>query len=86
MIVYDLRRFGNTKAGEGPFSFVTDFHDFMPHLGLKSAYLLGLGLDGCIVRRFAFRYPERVDALLMVGAGGFCIDVEVTEDVDPGSF
>lgn len=45
-------------------------YDFMNHLGLKSAVLIGNSMGGHIGLIFTKDYPEKVDALILTGSSG----------------
>ena len=45
-------------------------NDFMNHLGLKSAVLIGNSMGGHIGLIFAKEHPKKVDALILTGSSG----------------
>lgn len=67
----DTRGHGQTPRGSAPFTirqFAEDLAGFMDRLGIEKAHILGFSDGGNIALRFAMRYPERVDKLIVDGA------------------
>ena len=69
MVRYDLRGFGQSVMPPGPFNMRTDLAGLMDHLGIPHAILMGGSMGGGIALDFALEYPERVDALILLGSG-----------------
>jgi pimeloyl-ACP methyl ester carboxylesterase len=69
---HDMRGFGDTGASpDEPFDHQTwadDVGRFLDHLGLEKAVLAGWSLGVTIALNFASRHPERVSALMLMGA------------------
>ncbi len=67
---YDLRGHGLSDKSDGAdYDFDTHVEDLagmMDELGLDSAIIAGHSMGGMIAQRFAMKYPERVDALVLV--------------------
>jgi 3-oxoadipate enol-lactonase len=64
---YDLRGHGDTMATEGDYSMellVRDLAGLLSELNIEKTHLVGLGLGGAIVQRFAVEHPQRVNALI----------------------
>jgi 3-oxoadipate enol-lactonase len=64
---YDLRGHGDTQATEGDYSMellVRDLTGLLSELNIEKTHLVGLGLGGAIVQRFAIEHPQRVNALM----------------------
>ena len=64
---YDLRGHGDTQATEGDYSMellVRDLTGLLNELNIQKTHLVGLGLGGAIVQRFAAENPPRVNALV----------------------
>jgi len=64
---YDLRGHGDTLATEGDYSMellVRDLTGLLSELNIEKTHLVGLGLGGAIVQRFAIEHPQRVNALM----------------------
>lgn len=71
VIVWDVRGHGYSSLPEGPVDseeFSADLIALMDHLSLKDAVLCGLSMGGHISLQAAIRYPERVKALILIGA------------------
>jgi 3-oxoadipate enol-lactonase len=69
VVRYDLRGFGRSGAAPQPFSHIEDLSALMDFLKIERATIVGLSLGGIIAADFALEYPERVDRLVLVGAG-----------------
>ncbi len=69
VIRYDLRGYGDSALLSGPFSNLDDLHGLLEQLGIERASLVGVSYGGRIALEFAIAYPERVEALVLVGAG-----------------
>ena len=84
VIRYDLRGFGKTGTVEGTYSHHEDLRGLLDALGIEQAHLVGCSMGGGAVLDFALRYPERVGALILVGAAvsGFEGDFEPPEQWD----
>ncbi len=71
MIRYDLRGHGRSgPSDQKRYSMATyadDLAALMDALGIESAVLCGLSWGGGIAQVFAVRYPQRVQALILVG-------------------
>jgi 3-oxoadipate enol-lactonase len=64
----DLRGFGETPLPGGPFSNVEDLRALLDHMGVERAALVGNSFGARVCLDFALEYPERVDALVLVGS------------------
>jgi pimeloyl-ACP methyl ester carboxylesterase len=68
----DARGHGGTRwdvrSGWGPERLVDDLLAFVDALGLAHFRLMGLSMGGSTALAFASRYPERVEALVVVSA------------------
>src|ERR1043166_536886 len=69
LVLYGLRGFGRAAAAPQPFSHIEDLHALMDFLKIERATVVGLSLGGIIAADFALEHPERVDRLVLVGAG-----------------
>lgn len=69
VVRYDLRGFGRSAAAPQPFSHIEDLRALMDFLKIERATVVGLSLGGIIAADFALEHPERVDRLVLVGAG-----------------
>jgi len=70
----DLKGFGFSE--KPPSEYTTDEYaefvvHFMDAVGLKTATLCGNSMGGQIAWRIALQYPDRVDKLILVDAGGY---------------
>lgn len=69
VVRYDLRRFGRSPAPAEPFSHLEDLRGLLDFLKIEKATLVGLSLGGVVAADFALEHPERVERLVLVGAG-----------------
>lgn len=69
-IVWDVRGHGYSSLPEGKVdseTFSKDLIALMDHLEIKRAVLCGLSMGGHISLQTAIRFPERVEALVLIG-------------------
>lgn len=67
----DTRGHGKTPRGSGPFTiaqFADDLYSFMEEHKMEKAIILGFSDGGNIALRFAVKYPEKVEKLILNGA------------------
>lgn len=69
VVRYDLRGFGRSAAAPQPFSHIEDLRALMDFLKIERATVVGLSLGGIIAADFALEHPDRVERLVLVGAG-----------------
>jgi pimeloyl-ACP methyl ester carboxylesterase len=69
VVRYDLRGFGWSAAAPEPFSHLEDLGALLDFLKIEKATVVGLSLGGIIAADFALEHPERVERLVLVGAG-----------------
>jgi pimeloyl-ACP methyl ester carboxylesterase len=72
-IAIDLLGHGYSDKPPGPYlldDFALLLDRFLEALGLSSATICGHSLGGAIAVHFGYHYPERVDSLVLVSAGG----------------
>lgn len=77
---YDLRGFGKSTGHADPTAEPDDLRILLDSLGIRTAYLAGLSRGARVVRDFVAAFPERVDALVLYGAGpmpGFPVPPEL---------
>ncbi|HXE94227.1 MAG TPA: alpha/beta hydrolase [Gaiellaceae bacterium] len=70
VVTYDLQNQGaSSQPGPGfPFSaHADDLVDLLDHLGIDDAYLVGTSISTLIARQVAFRHPDRVRGLVLMG-------------------
>lgn len=68
VISYDVRGFGNSGLGEQKFSmrlFADDLIMLMDKLYIKKAIVCGLSMGGYILINAAYRYSERISAIIL---------------------
>ncbi len=73
VIAYDQRGHGRTSDGTKPFTLpqlADDMRGLMDYLGLQRAALMGHSMGGRTVLLFAMDHPDRVERLILNGAGG----------------
>ncbi len=78
VVRYDTRGYGKSPVGEKVYSNRQDIYDLLTHLGMKSAYVMGVSRGGQIATDFTLEHPEMVDALVPVAAGLGGMDHEPT--------
>jgi pimeloyl-ACP methyl ester carboxylesterase len=66
VVRYDMRGFGKTQPVAGEFSPVEDLHALLTDLNIPSAWFMGCSKGGTTIMDFALKYPDRVEALVMV--------------------
>jgi pimeloyl-ACP methyl ester carboxylesterase len=66
---YDMRGFGSTETDDVPFSNRADVVAVLDALGIGQAVLVGNSRGGVIAFDTAIEYPDRVVAVVGVGAG-----------------
>lgn len=77
---YDLRGFGKSTGHADPTAEPDDLRILLDSLGIRTAYVVGLSRGARVVRDFVAAFPERVDALVLEGAGpmpGFPVPPEL---------
>jgi aminoacrylate hydrolase len=71
VVTYDLRGSGRSARPDGPYSLddlVADLDGVIDALGLAPAAVVGHSMSGAIVLAYAARHPEKVRAVVGVGA------------------
>lgn len=67
---YDVRAHGNTTMPDAATvtmpQFAADLRALLDHLGVSSAYIMGVSMGGMVSAQFACDYPRYVKALLLV--------------------
>ncbi len=73
VVRYDRRSYGKSSAPTVPFSNLDDLAALFAHLKIEKAVLMGMSAGGRLAVDFALAYPDKVTALVLVGAvvGGF---------------
>src|SRR5262245_30937375 len=80
VVRYDLRRFGRTETDDVEFSNRADVVAVMDALGIERAPLVGNSRGGHIAFDTAVEFPDRVVAVVGVGAGLGGFDHDPTPD------
>ncbi|MGV8039162.1 MAG: alpha/beta fold hydrolase [Thermoanaerobaculaceae bacterium] len=68
VVRYDRRGYGKSPDSTAPFSNEDDLDALLTHLGIASASLVGMSAGGGMVVDYCLAHPERVDAMVLVGA------------------
>ena len=69
VVRYDVRGFGrSTRDAETVYSHAGDLWELLEHLGVDTAVLVGLSMGGRIVTEATLAAPDRVRALVLLGA------------------
>jgi pimeloyl-ACP methyl ester carboxylesterase len=78
-VAHDERGFGGTEVGNNPFSSSQDMLNVMDSLDIDSAILVGCSMGGGVALDVAIVDPERVSALVLVGAASPGLEVDPYE-------
>jgi len=68
VIRYDRRGYGKSDIPTAPYSNVADLHSIVEHLKIDRAVFVGSSAGGGLAINYALAHPERVEALVLVGA------------------
>lgn len=76
VVRYDMRGYGQSAPVAAEYQRYEDLRGVMDFLKIDHAILMGCSMGGGACMNFALEYPERADALIMVGSGpgGFSYD------------
>lgn len=76
VVRYDMRGFGQSLPVVDDYQRHEDIRALLDFLKIDRAYLMGCSMGGGACMNFALDYPDRADALIMVGSGpgGFSYD------------
>lgn len=66
---YDARGFGRSTIEPGPYALHQDLASVLDATGIERSSLLACSGGAATALDFALAYPQRVDALILVGAG-----------------
>lgn len=69
VIRFDMRGFGQSSLPAGPCSLSDDIGGLLDALGVERSAVIGCSMGGSAALDFALKQPERVRALVLVGAG-----------------
>ena len=68
VVRYDRRGYGASPVASEPFSDAGDLASLFEHLGIGTAMLMGMSSGGQLAIDFTLAHPDRVDAMVLVGA------------------
>ena len=68
VVRYDRRGFGKSSVPEAPFSHREDLNQLFTQLNIEKAILFGVSNGGAWSINFTLKYPNKVKALVLVGA------------------
>lgn len=74
VIAFDLPGFGEADKPDADYRalfFVEQFRRLLDTLGVRRTHLVGSSMGASLLVRYAFRYPETVDRIVMASPGGF---------------
>lgn len=73
VVRYDRRAYGKSSDPEAQYSDITDLNQVFIQLKIEKAIVFGMSAGGGLAIDFTLKYPEKVSALVLVGAvvGGF---------------
>jgi pimeloyl-ACP methyl ester carboxylesterase len=76
VVRYDMRGYGQSLPVADDYQRHEDIRALMDFLNIDHAYLMGCSMGGGACMNFALEYPNRADALIMVGSApvGFSYD------------
>jgi len=76
VVRYDMRGFGQSPPVASDYQRHEDIRALLDFLDIDHAYLMGCSMGGGACMNFALEYPDRADALMMVGSApvGFSYD------------
>jgi 3-oxoadipate enol-lactonase len=69
VIRYDMRGYGQSLPVADDYQRHEDIRGLLDFLKIDHAYLMGCSMGGGACMNFALEYPQRADALIMVGSG-----------------
>jgi 3-oxoadipate enol-lactonase len=69
VVRFDMRGFGQSPPTAGDYQRHEDIRALLDFLKIDHAYLMGCSMGGGACMNFALDYPDRADALIMVGSG-----------------
>lgn len=68
VVRYDRRGYGRSDAPTEPFSNVNDLFSLFENLGIERAVVMGMSAGGGLAIDFTLEHPQKVSALVLVGA------------------
>lgn len=79
VVRYDARGFGRSDAPPGPASASGDLAAVLDALNIEKTYVMGCSMGGSTSLDYTLDHPDRVDALILVGAGVSGLEPEGVE-------
>ncbi|HVP58510.1 MAG TPA: alpha/beta hydrolase, partial [bacterium] len=68
VVRYDRRGYGRSPMPTAPYSNIEDLNALFTQLKIERATLMGISAGGGLCIDFTLKYPEKVTALVLVGA------------------
>lgn len=68
VVRYDRRGYGKSIYPQAPFSHIDDLNQLLVQLKINNAIIFGMSGGGALAIDFTLKYPEKVTALVLVGA------------------
>jgi len=68
VVRYDRRGFGKSFTPRAPFSHIDDLNQLFIQLKIDKAILFGMSAGGGLAIDYTLKYPDKVNALVLVGA------------------
>lgn len=69
VLAYDLRGYGQSKMpAHETYTHHEDLHALLTHLGIQSAYMVGMSMGGKTAINFTLTYPEMIKRLVLIGS------------------
>lgn len=84
VVRFDMRGYGRSAPVADDYQRHEDIRALLDYLGIESAILMGCSMGGGACMNFALEYPERADALIMVGSApiGFSYEEWAPSPID----
>lgn len=84
VIRYDMRGYGLTPKGEGPFSHIDDLKKLVEFLRLEKVALVGCSMGGSAIINYTLENPDKVAGLVPVctGLSGFNYDGPISPEME----
>jgi len=90
VVAPDHRGFGDSPIGPDAFSWTADLLGLMDALGIERAHLVGVSLSAHVAIDLALAHPDRVDHLVLVGAGlegwDYAPEMEAADEAEAKAF
>jgi pimeloyl-ACP methyl ester carboxylesterase len=85
VVRYDLPGYGRSGKPQTPYTNHEALGALLQHLGIRKTAILGMSMGGNIALDYALTYPEKVNGLILIGAGldGVPSDPETRAFIQP---